>query len=38
LFVVKVKPSNQVLPGIVVDLDSHDTCRRISDLAVSHEA
>jgi hypothetical protein len=38
LFFVKMEAGNQVLPGIVVDLDSHDTCRRISDLAVSHEA
>lgn len=36
LFLVEVKPGNQVLPGIVVNLDFHDTWRRMSALAVSH--
>jgi hypothetical protein len=37
LFLVEVKAGNQILPGIVVDLNSHDTWRRMSALAVSHE-
>ena len=36
LFFVEVKPGNQILPGVVVNLNSHDTWRRMSDLADSH--
>jgi len=37
LFFVEVETGNQVLPGIVVNFDFHETWRRMSALADSHE-
>lgn len=37
LFLVEMKTGNQVLPGIIVEFDLHETCRRISALADSQK-